>query len=229
MIYDNLFVGTLPTPFSKEEVYSYFKRMYEGNKEARDEIIKHNLRLVISESKKYESAFYEQDEIIAVGVIGLIKGVDTFDITKNYEFATYATRCINNEILMFIRRSKKHVNNESIEKILGTDKDGNNFKIEDTICDENVNFVLDYENEECYKIIREVVMNLNDRDREVIMRYFGFINNETMTQKEIAKLLGLSQSYISRLVKSVVKKVSKELQQKEIIEIRTPIKQKKHQ
>ena len=227
MIYDNLFVVSLPEPFSKEEVYSYFKKMYEGDKIARDEIIKHNLRLVVSESKKYVSEYYEQEEIVAVGVIGLIKGVDTFDITKNYEFATYAIRCINNEILMFLRKNKKHTNNESIDKTLGTDKDGNELKIGNTLYDENTHFVLDYENKECYKIIREVIMDLNDRDREVIMKYFGF-NDEPITQKEIAKLLGLSQSYISKLVKNVLKKISKQLEQKEIIEVRTP-KQKKYQ
>lgn len=183
----------MPKPLKKEEIYDYFEKMKNGDMAARDKIINHNIRLVINEViKKFSNSPYDLKELVSIGLIGLIKSVDTFDITKELQFSTYSTRCINNEILMFMRKSKKYINDTSLNQAIGTDKEGKELKLEDTLSDINSDFALEYEDNETYKVIRNVVNNLPDRNKNIIIKHFGFKNNNPMTQREIADELGLS-------------------------------------
>ena len=194
--------------------------MKNGDMVARDKIINHNIRLVINEViKKFPNSPYDVKELVSIGLIGLIKSVDTFDITKGLQFATYSTRCINNEILMFMRKGKKYINDTSLEQPLGTDKEEKELKVEDTLSASDSDFVLEYENNESYKVIRNVVNSLPERDKNVIIKHFGFKNNNPMTQREIADELGLSQSYVSRIIKKVLKDISMQLKVLGIIEV----------
>lgn len=221
MYYDTLFVeANLPKPLNQEEIYALFKKMMAGDLNAREEIIQHNIRLVINiVVKNFSTSPYDQKELVSIGIIGLIKSVDTFDINKKLQFATYATRCIQNEILMFMRKGKKYIFNESLDKPLTTDKDGHEYKVEDTIEDISSDFVTDYENKEVYKNIRQIVENLNERDSLIIKLHFGFETENPISQKEIAKSLGISQPYVSRIIKNVLKKISQSLQKQGLIEL----------
>ena len=221
MKFNDLFIGhnKLPEPLTKDETYSCFEKIKNGDLKAREYVITHNMRLVINEvCKKFGNTPYEKNELVSIGLVGLVKSVDTFDISKKYEFATYATRCIDNEILMFIRKAKKYIFDQSIDTPIGTDKDGNEQRLEDILEDITSDFVSDYMDESTYNEIRKIVYDLPDRDREIILLYFGFVNNKTYTQREIAQKLNISKSYISRLIKQIVKKIGLQCEEKGIIQ-----------
>lgn len=213
MDYNDLFIDShLPEPLTKNQVYDYLERYQFGDESAKDEIIKHNIRLVINQViKRFGTTPYEKKELVSIGLVGLIKSVNTFNISKNVEFATYATRCIDNEILMFMRKGKKYINDGSLEQPIGTDTDGKDLKIEDILSDDSSDFVSDYEDKETYKIVRKIVDELPDRERKIVMLHFGFIDDKIYTQKEIANKLNISQAYVSRLITKIVKKVGKRL------------------
>ena len=207
------FVGAtdkLPPPLSKEDELKYLIRAKAGDEEARNILIEHNLRLVVFLAKKYENTTYDIEDLVSIGSIGLIKGINTYKIDKNIKLATYASRCISNEILMFLRKLKKDQKADSIDKIITYDKEGKKVKIEDTISDET-DIAEDYEKIITYKIIREIVEELPDQEKEIIKLYFGFYNNEIHTQKEIADMMSISQSNISKSITKIVKKIGSQL------------------
>lgn len=220
MYYDHLFIeSNLPKPLNQEETYALFKKMMAGDLNAREEIIEHNIRLVKKIAVRFSNTPYDQKELVAVGIIGLIKSVDSFDFEKGFQFSTYATRCIQNEIVSFMSKEKKHIFDESLNKPLFTDKDGREDTIEDTIEDISSDFVTNYENQEVHKVIREIVENLSERDIQIIKLRFGFETENPISQEEIAKSLGISQSHVSRTIKRDLKEIKRILQEQEWIEI----------
>ena len=228
MEYDDIFiVSKAPKPLPKSELYDYLKKCSLGDNEAREKIIKHNIRLVINQVKKnFPNTPYERKELVSIGLIGLIKGVDTFDIEKKFAFSSYAIRCIDNEILMFLRKEKKYEKDESIYQTIGVDKNGKELTLEDTLKDDK-DFVEEHTHNEMLLSIRQIVYLLEGRDKEIIMLRYGFIDDKVYTQQEVANKLGISSSYISRLENKILKRISTELEDNEIIE--TPNKRKKKQ
>lgn len=219
---DELFIDgyKLPKPLSKQKVYELLEKIKQGDKQAREKLVEHNIRLVLYEvTSRFKSVEYDKKDLVSIGNIGLMKAVTTFDTSKKVEFATYATRCIDNEILMFLRKLKKDQNVDSLDRTINYDKDGNELKVEDTISDET-DIVEEYTDNETYQIIRQIVKDLPNRDREIIMLYFGFYNDKIHTQKEIADMMSISQSYVSRLIIKIVKRLGHQLQQKGVIELR---------
>lgn len=217
---DELFIDAnkLPKPLPKSQVNELLDKVKQGDENAIKMIIEHNIRLVLYEvNNRFKSVEYDKKDLVSIGNVGLMKAVTTFDKSKKVEFATYATRCIDNEILMFLRKLKKDQKVDSFDKTITHDKEGKELKIEDTISDET-DIVEDYEKNITYKIIREIVKELPDRDREIIMLHFGFYNNEVHTQKEIADMMSISQSYVSRLITKIVKKIGIQLQNCGVIE-----------
>lgn len=218
---DELFVDghKLPQPLSKEEVYKLIQEANEGSKEARDKLITHNIRLVLYEvTHKFQNVNYDKKDLVSIGNIGLLKAINTYDLSKGFEFAAYAVRCIDNEILMLLRKLKKDQSNDSLDRVIFHDKDGSKMKLEDKLSDDS-DLVEDLENEETHRIIREVVKKLPNRDKEIIMLHFGFYDDKTYTQREIADKFNISQAYISRLITKIVKKVGKILESKGVIEL----------
>ena len=219
---EELFIDAykLPNPLENDEVYKLLAEIKKGSSKAKEKLIIHNIRLVLYEvTTKFQKVEYDKKELVSLGSLGLIKAIDTYDLSKGTEFSTYATRCIDNEILMFIRKLKKYQNVDSLDKIIYNDKDGNELKLGDTISD-NTNLVEENENKELRKIVRMIVNELPDRDKEIIMLHFGFYNDRTYTQSEIADKLKLSQPYVSRLINRIVKKIGIRLNNNDVIETR---------
>lgn len=219
MKFDDLFVETkLPKPLPKAEAYSCLERIKQGDLEAREYFITHNILLVTNQvCKKFGNTPYEKKELVAIGLVGLIKSVDTFDISKNYSFSTYAVKCINNEILQFMKKGKKYIFDQSLYTPIGIDNDGKEKKIEDILEDITSDFVSDYEDTIAHNEIRKIVYDLPDKEREIILLYFGF-SDKLYTQCEISQKLNISQSQISRLIKKILKKVRLQLEEKELID-----------
>ena len=220
MNYDDLFIESkLPNPLNNKELIAYFEKMRAGNKLAGEIIIRHNIKLVLNQVlKKFGNSQYEKKELVSIGLIGLVKGVDTFDISKDKQFSTYATRCIDNEILMFMRKGKKYSKEQSLDTPLGSDKDGNDLTIAETLSDETADFVAEYERKESIKIIRELVNELEGREKEIIMLYFGFYDDKQYTQEEIANIFDISRAYVQRLIQNTLNKLTIKLNQKGIVE-----------
>ena len=216
------FDGKIPEPISKKELTNLFKLVKEGSMEAREKIILHNIRLVVYEiNKKFMDFNYDKDDLFSIGILGLIKAVDSYDMTKGYEFSTYAIKCIDNEILMLMRDSKKRINIISLENIVSRNNDDEDgIKIQDQLTDD---YNLEEENEkfEVYKIIRELVHKLQGEDREVIMLYFGFYNNRHYKQHEIATKLNISQAKVSRIIKKTINSLINTLIEQDVIETTT--------
>ncbi len=205
-----LFIGStdiLPPPLSKEEELDFIIKAKAGDIKARNKLIEHNLRLVVFLAKKYESTGYDLEDLVSIGSIGLIKGIETYKIDKNIKLATYASRCIANEILMYIRKNKKRKTEVSLEDALNYDSDGNELHLEDILgTEENIIF-----NEFSYKVDKEALSKeltkLNDREKLIMTLRYGLNDTDEYTQKEVAEMLGISQSYISRIEKKVIKKL----------------------
>ena len=198
----------LPEPLSKEEEDIYISKFLEGDMKARDKLIEHNLRLVVFLAKKYENTKIDLEDLVSIGTIGLIKGVNTYQNDKNIKLATYASRCIDNEILMYLRKTKKKRTEISFEDSLSFDTDGNELHLEDVLGTEPDIVTKGLEERLDRKILYQEVAKLNDRDREIIELRYGLNGKKEMTQKEVANMLGISQSYISRIEKKVIKKLS---------------------
>ena len=197
----------LPEPLSKEEEYKYVELSNKGDKNAKDVLIEHNLRLVVFLAKKYENTKVDLEDLVSIGTIGLIKGVNTYKNDKNIKLATYASRCIDNEILMFLRKNKKRKTEISFEDSLSFDSEGNELHLEDILGTDNDIITKEIENNEDQKLLYKELENLDARDKKIMILRYGLYNNDEMTQKDVAKLLGISQSYISRIEKKVIKRI----------------------
>ena len=190
--------GSFPKPLSAAEEREYLRRYAQGDQEARDVLIERNLRLVAHIIKKYYASLSDQDDLISIGTIGLIKAVSTFDYDKGTRFATYASRCIENEILMYFRRKKKSASDLSISDPIDTDKDGNAITLQDIMADEdNVLDQIDLQlkSEQLYQYIDRF---LDPRERQIITLRYGLRSTSPLTQREVASRLGISRSYVSR-------------------------------
>lgn len=202
---------TLPAPLSAEEEKDCVARLSGGDKEAREKLIEHNLRLVVYIAKKFESSNVDIDDLISVGTIGLIKAVNSFDGSKQIKLATYASRCIENEILMHLRKVVRTKSEMSLDEPLNVDWEGNVLLLSDVLGTDNDVTCKDVENDEEKDILIKTFKRLPPRERQIVKLRFGLHGAQKKTQKEIADLMGISQSYISRLEKKVMKKLKKEL------------------
>lgn len=197
----------LPPPLSKEEEMHYVELSMDGDMEARNLLIEHNLRLVVFLAKKYENTKIDLEDLVSIGTIGLIKGVNTYQLDKNIKLATYASRCIDNEILMYLRKTKKKRTEISFEDSLSFDADGNELHLEDVLGTEADIVTRGLEEELSKKMLYKEVSKLDGRDKEIIEYRYGLNGKKELTQKEVAALMGISQSYISRIEKKVIKKL----------------------
>lgn len=202
---------TLPAPLSPEEEKELVSKLSEGDKSAREKLIEHNLRLVVYIAKKFESSNVDIDDLISVGTIGLIKAVNSFDGNKQIKLATYASRCIENEILMHLRKVVRTKSEMSLDEPLNVDWEGNVLLLSDVLGTESDVTCKDVENDEEKDILIKTFKQLPPRERQIVRLRFGLLGAQKKTQKEIADLMGISQSYISRLEKKVMKKLKKEL------------------
>lgn len=202
---------TLPPPLTKEQEEQAFAMLMTDDPKGREKLIVHNLRLVVYIAKKFESTGICVDDLVSIGTIGLIKAVHTFSPEKNIKLATYASRCIENEILMFLRKSSQHRNDISIDEPLNIDWDGNELLLSDILGtdEDTVNSSIEDDAEKA--VLRETVASLPQRERIIMEMRFGMKTGKEMTQKEVADVIGISQSYISRLEKKIIKKLKKEL------------------
>lgn len=202
---------TLPPPLTKEQEEQAFSMLMTDDPRGREKLIVHNLRLVVYIAKKFESTGICVDDLVSIGTIGLIKAVNTFSPEKNIKLATYASRCIENEILMFLRKSSQHRNDISIDEPLNIDWDGNELLLSDILGtdEDTVNSSIEDDAEKA--VLRETVASLPQRERVIMEMRFGMKTGREMTQKEVADVIGISQSYISRLEKKIIKKLKKEL------------------
>ena len=203
---------TLPPPLDSETEDNMILNI--GEQYARDALIEHNLRLVVYIAKRFENTGAGIEELVSIGTVGLIKAINTFNKDKNIKLATYASRCIENEILMFIRKSASHKNEVSIDEPLSVDWDGNELLLSDVLGSEGDSVSRRMEEAEECRIIREAVKNLTPRERVIIEMRFGLNNDVELTQKEVADLLGISQSYISRLEKKIMNDLRKKIEEK---------------
>lgn len=201
----------LPEPLTPEEELKYVNRLKEGDVEAKNKLIEHNLRLVVYIAKKFENTGINIEDLTSIGSIGLIKSVMTFKPDKNIKLATYASRCIENEILMFLRKNGRIRSEVSFDEPLNVDWDGNELLLSDILgTDENI-VLKDIESDEEKKILYNAVNRLNGRERRIITLRFGLFGQEELTQKEVAELMGISQSYISRLEKKIIDKIKHQI------------------
>ena len=198
----------LPEPLSKEEEERLVQEFHNGDLKARDKLIEHNLRLVVFLSKKYENTKVDLEDLVSIGSIGLIKGINTYKGDKNIKLATYASRCIDNEILMFLRKNKKRRADVSLDESLSYDKEGNELTLENVLGTEEDIVTKGLEEEDTKKLMLEEIDKLKPRDKQIMVMRYGLDGNEELTQKEVADLLGISQSYISRIEKKVIKEIS---------------------
>ena len=198
---------SFPAPLSHDEETAYFKKMEQGDEEARQMLILHNLRLVSHIVRKYYSSSKSQDDLVSVGTIGLVKAVDSFKVSNGARFATYAARCIQNEILMHFRAQKKLSSEVSLSETIDVDKDGNPLTYIDVIsCDESL--TSEIERKLCAeKALNYVNTLLDERERQIIFLRYGLYDNAALTQREVAEKLGISRSYVSRIEKSALERL----------------------
>lgn len=201
----------LPPPLSKEDEEYYFKEFKKGDVNAKNKLIEHNLRLVVYVAKKYDVNSSYLEDLVSIGCLGLIKAITTFDIDKNFKLATYASRCIENEILMHLRKTSKQRLEVSIDEPLNVDYDGNELLLADILSIQEDNVIDDLCDDEQRKIMYQAIEQLKPREKEIIKLRYGLDNGEEMTQKDVADKLNISQSYISRLEKKIIKKLQSKL------------------
>lgn len=197
----------LPEPLSKEMEDYYINLKDDGDLKAKDILIEHNLRLVVFLAKKYENTGVDLEDLVSIGTIGLIKGINTFSKEKNIKLATYASRCIDNEILMYLRKNKRIKSEVSIDASLSFDGDGNELHLEDVLGTDSDIVTKGIEEETERNLMINEVMRLRPRDRDIMILRYGLLGHDELTQKEVAEKLGISQSYISRIEKKVIKRL----------------------
>jgi len=204
------FVGStdiLPEPLTKDMEQYYLELKAEGDVDAKNKLIEHNLRLVVFLAKKYENTNIDLEDLVSIGTIGLIKAINTYKMDKNIKLATYASRCIDNEILMFLRKNKRRRCEVSFEESLSFDMDGNELHLEDVLGTEPDIVTRELESEVEREMLIEEIEKLDPRDKKIMVLRYGLEKKEEMTQKDVAELLGISQSYISRIEKKVIRKL----------------------
>ena len=204
------FVGAqdaLPEPLSRQEELKYLEEASKGNVEAKNKLIEHNLRLVVYLSKKYESTKIDLEDLVSIGTIGLIKGINTYKMDKNIKLATYASRCIDNEILMYLRKNKKRNGDVSLEESLSYDSEGNELHLEDILGTDPDLVTKELEDNDLKVTLMKEINNLPERDKQIMKLRYGLFGEKEITQKELAEKLNISQSYISRIEKKVIKKI----------------------
>lgn len=199
-----------PDPLSKEEEKEYIDKMKLGDKEARNKLIEHNLRLVAHIVKKYEHSKEDSDDLISIGTIGLIKGIDSYSYKHGTRITTYCARCIENEILMHFRANKKNSKNISLNEMIGYDKDGNEITFLDILKTPDPEYDLNLHQKQNIKNLQKYFNVLNDREKQIMIKRYGLNNTEEVTQKEIANELGISRSYVSRIEKRALTKMLRE-------------------
>lgn len=198
---------TLPPPLSKEEEQQAVEAYREGSLEARNVLIEHNLRLVVYVAKRYENNLYNLEDLISIGTLGLIKAITTFKCDRNIKLATYASRCIENEILMHLRKKARQKNEVSLDEPLNRDYDGNELLLSDILTIDQHKIIDDMNDDDEKVALNEAIAHLKPREKEILSMRFGLDGQDEMTQKEVASYLGISQSYISRLEKKILKKL----------------------
>lgn len=197
----------LPEPLSKDEEEFYLIMANDGDSMAKDKLIEHNLRLVVFLAKKYENTKVDLEDLVSIGTIGLIKAINTYSMDKNIKLATYASRCIDNEILMYLRKNKRVKTEVSFDESLSFDVDGNELHLEDILGTDADIVTKNIEESNDKKVMLEEISRLNKRDKEIMMMRYGLLGYEEKTQKEVAEILGISQSYISRIEKKIIKRL----------------------
>ena len=203
--------NVFPEPLSEAEEKECLEKMQQGNEEARNKLIEHNLRLVAHIVKKFEINAEDTDDLISIGTIGLIKGVDSYDITKNIKLTTYIAKCIQNEILMYFRSVKgENIKNISLNDSIGTDKDGNEICLMEVIKDNTQDFASSLQTKEDMLLVNDYLKLLSRREKEIIAKRYGLMNKKEQTQKDIASEMHISRSYVSRIEKRALTKILNE-------------------
>ena len=202
---------TLPPPLPKEQEEKALAALDEGDEQARSLLIEHNLRLVVYIAKRFENTGINLEDLISIGTIGLIKAVNTFNSGKNIKLATYASRCIENEILMYLRKVSSQRSELSFDEPLNTDWDGNELLLSDILGTDEDEVSRPIEDDVDKKLLMESIATLSDREQEIILMRFGLPTGKEYTQKEVADILGISQSYISRLEKKIISRLRREM------------------
>lgn len=213
MVYNKLFITKdLPDLLSKDEFLGYFEEYKNGSLDARNRIVEHNIRLVYSVVGSFQYVPCEYEELISIGLEALIKSVDSFDINRGFEFSTYSIKVISNEINLFLRKNRKHFYTQSLEELIEFENDGSGgVSLLGLIASDNFCYVDDYEKRESYRIIRELVDNFPDREKQAIMMYYGFYENQVYSQEQIAEYLGISQKTVSRILIKTVNQIQDRL------------------
>lgn len=204
--------NALPKPLSTQQEQEVLLEIANGNEKMKDFLIEHNLRLVVYIAKKFENTGVAQDDLVSIGAIGLIKAVNSFKIEKKIKLATYASRCIENEILMFLRRKSKTKKDISLDEPLHTDSEGNELLLADILGSDPDMVYKKIESDVEVSILYSIYSKLNEKEQYILKMRFGLFGFEEMTQREVADVLGISQSYISRLEKKLISKMKKEMQ-----------------
>jgi RNA polymerase sporulation-specific sigma factor len=202
---------TLPAPLNREEEADCIARLSEGSPEAKQSLIERNLRLVVYIARRFENTGINIEDLISIGTIGLIKAINTYDPNKNIKLATYASRCIENEILMFLRKTSNRRTEISFDEPLNTDWDGNELLLSDILGTEADVVSIELENDVDRKLLWGAISKLSEREREIIIKRFGLGGARECTQKEVADMMGISQSYISRLEKRIIVRLRREI------------------
>ena len=197
----------LPPPLPKNEEEELVRRSNLGDLQARNKLIEHNLRLVVFLAKKYDNTAYDLEDLVSIGTLGLIKGVKTYKLDKNIKLATYASRCIDNEILMFLRKNKRKSSEISFEDSINFDNEGNELHLEDILGTDNNLVEKEVEDANDKILLKEEIKKLKGRDKEIIEMRYGLSGKKELTQKEVADKLSISQSYISRIEKKLINKL----------------------
>lgn len=203
-------INVFPDPLTKEEEEKYIKLCLEGDKDARNKLIEHNLRLVAHIVKKFDNKVEDSDDLISIGTIGLIKGIDSYNLKKGTRITTYAAKCVENEILMYFRKNKKTLNNVSLNDCIGFDKDGDEITFIDVLKEDNNDITEMVHIKNNITLLKKYINILNVREKEIIKMRYGIMGSNEYTQKDIAKKLNISRSYVSRIEKRALVKMLRE-------------------
>ena len=194
-------------PLKKEEEYNCLIKAKKGDEEAKNTLILHNLRLVVFIAKKYQNNQYDLEDLVSIGTIGLIKGINTYKIDKNIRRATYSSRCIANEILMFLRKNKKTINEVSLDDIINYDSEGNAMQLVDVLKTDDDVVLEEFLKSNNAEVLQKEIEKLDDREKQIMTMRYGLYNTKEYTQKEVADRLNISQSYISRIEKKIIRRI----------------------